>query len=154
MQQMEAYACNNGFKAQWSRPNLKQERPMHRHPVAPMRHANKTGSSAASTQKTPTLRSVVTMPTDETIQLELITRLRALEAMMRRSQKTLEEQQEGEGPAKREPGWVAQRGRWPPRDDKNVPTPFSAEVEAEGKKSRIDTLPDDESPAGVDIVMS
>ncbi len=47
---------------------------------------------------------------------------------------------------------MARRERWPPRDDEEVLTPSSAEVEVEGKKPRTDIESVDEAAMGIDMV--
>ncbi len=71
---------------------------------------------------------------------------------MRCSQEAPEKRQEVEEPVKWELGRVARRKRWPPRDDEEVLTPFSAEVEAEWKKPRTNNMSVDEDAAGIDMV--
>ncbi len=78
------------------------------------------------------LRSVVAKPTDEAVRLELDARLKALEAAVRRSQEALEDRREIKEPIKRDLVRVPRHERWPLRDDKEILTPSSAEVEAEG----------------------
>ncbi len=100
-----------------------------------MRHDHEAGGSITPLQgKTPIIQSVVVKLTDEVVRLELEGRLKALEAAVKRNQGVLEERQEAEEPVKRGLGRVAQRVSWPPRDDEEVLTPSSAEVEAEGKE--------------------
>ncbi len=128
MQRLEVVARNDSITAQWPWPNPLRERHVNQHSIAPTQHDHKTGSSATPPQKkTPALRSVVAKPTDETIRLELDTRLKALETAVRRIQEAPEEQQEVEAQAKQELGRVARREKWPPRDNENVPTPSSTE---------------------------
>ncbi len=110
-------------------------------PVAPMHHNNEVGGSTMPPQKKmPMLRSAVVKPTDDAVRLELNTRLKALEAAVRHSQEVPEERQKADEPVKRDLGRVPQRERWPPRDDAKVLTLSSAEIEAEGKKPRTNTI--------------
>ncbi len=98
------------------------------------------------------LRSVVAKPTNKVIWIKLDTRLKVLEAAVRRNQEAPEKRQEAEEPVKPDLGRVARRERWPPRDDEDVPTPSSVEIEAEGKKPRTDTMSVDEDAMGIDMV--
>ncbi len=47
---------------------------------------------------------------------------------------------------------MAQRGRWPPRDNEEVLTPSSAEIEAEEKKAWTDNMSVDEHPDKISFV--
>ncbi len=74
------------------------------------------------------VQSVVVKPTNEAVRLELEAHLKALEAVVRRSQEVPEERQEAEEPVKRAFGRVTWHKRWPPRDDRGILTPSSAET--------------------------
>ncbi len=54
--------------------------------------------------------------------------------------------------AKRNLRKVARRERWPPRDDEEILTPSSGEIEVEGKKQRTDITSFDEETAGINMV--
>ncbi len=92
---------------------------------------------------------------DEDARWELDAFLKVLEATMRRDLERPDEHRkiEAELPAKWDLGNVARRERWPPRDnEEKVPTPSSAEIEAEEKKVRTDTMSIDEDSAGINMV--
>ncbi len=94
------------------------------------------------------IRLGIAKPAEEAIHLELDACLRASEAVTKLNQQTPDEQIEAEGYAKQNLGKMARCGKWPPRDNEEVLTPSSAEVEAEGKETRSDTMSIDTNPDG------